>query len=485
MNISTNPLRTGLALFAIGTLLLTGCKKDPVEINPTGTTTASTGYVDNWILANMRYAYYWADKIPARPDTTLAPDDFFDSILYKYNATTNPQGDRFSWIQESSADLTALLNGQTTTTGMEFDLLLRAQNSTDVVGVVIYVLPGSPADKAGFKRNDVFYSVNGTALNTTNAGIAYGSGTLTFGLATVQNGALTNTTTTRVVTPVVFQENPVFKDSVYTIGDRKIGYLMYNQFVPGPNGSTTRTYDNQVNAVFGKFKTQGVNELVLDLRYNGGGDVQSSANLASLIVKGVNGQARVPFVRMEFNPQLTADILNDPQGGTDYFYDYFSNPANNIGSQLSRLYVLTTDRTASASELIINGLRPFMTVNTVGSTTEGKNVGSFTITDKQNASNLWGLQPIAFRSYNKNNESDYWTGFTPTVSVDEPYGALYPLGDTRDALLAGAISHIRGLTTGGRIGRVNQQTVVGSSLTRKPGGSVIKLPQTITQKLVN
>lgn len=479
----THTLRTSLVLAIAGMTLLTSCKKDPVDVNPSGTTTATNGYVDNWILANMRDAYYWNTKIPANPDTTLTPDKFFGSILYKYDKTTNPLGDRFSAIRESSAELTALLNGQTTTIGMEFDLLLRAQGSTDVVGVVLYVLPGSPADKAGFKRNDIFYSVNGTALTTTNYTIAYGDGTLAFGLATAQNGALTNTTTTRSVTPVVFQENPVFKDSVYTVGDRKIGYLLYNQFVPGPNGSKVRTYDDQVTAVFGKFKAQGVNELVLDLRYNGGGDVQSSANLASLIVKGVNGQAKVPYTRTEWNATLTPYLQQ--KYGTDFFYYYFNNSANNIGSQLSRAYVLTTDRTASASELIINGLRPFMTVNTVGSTSAGKNVGSITITDDNNPKNLWGLQPIVFRSYNKNNESDYWTGFTPTVAVDEPYGALYPLGDTRDALLAGAISHIRGLTTGGRIGRVSELPVIGSSLSRKIGGSVVNAPKDVLLKLMH
>ncbi|MEZ0540980.1 S41 family peptidase [Fibrella arboris] len=487
MNISTQHLRTGLALFALGTFLLTGCKKDPVEINPTGTTTASNGYVDNWILANMRYAYYWADKIPAKPDTTLAPGDFFNSILYKYNATTNPQGDRFSWIQESSAELTALLNGQTTTAGFDFNLLLRTQGSTDVIGVVLYVLPGSPADKAGMKRGDYFYSVNGVSLTTSNYNTALNNGaaTQTYGYATVQNGALVNSTTTKTVTPVVFQENPVFKDSVYTDGTRKIGYLMYNQFVPGPNSSNSAQYDDQVNAVFGKFKQQGVNELVLDLRYNGGGSVASSTQLASLIVKGLNGQTKVPYLRTEYNAQLTKDILADPKGGTDAFYNYFTVRPNNIGNQLTRLYVLTTESTASASELIINGLRPFMTVNTIGETTYGKNVGSFTITDTDNQKNLWGMQPIIFRSYNKNNESDYWNGFTPTIAVNELSYQLVPFGDLRDPLLGTAINHMKGLTSGGRVGTTANTTVVGTSLTRKAGGMNMFITPKFNVKSIN
>lgn len=467
----THTLR-GMAIAALATTgLLSSCKKDPVEVNPTTTTTtsttattgtASTSYVNSWILANMKDYYYWNDKIPANPDLTLTPSNFFTSLLYDRANTANNQRDRFSWIQESAAELTALLSGESKTTGMDFKLVRTAQGSTDVVGVVIYVLPGSPADLAGFKRNDMFYSVNGISLTTDQATLAKAfadeSVTQTYGLAAVQNGSIVKTSTTKSVTPVVFQENPVFKDSVYTAGSKKIGYLMYNQFVPGPNGSTGSAYDDQVNAVFGKFKTQGVNELILDLRYNGGGAGTSATKLASLIVKGASG-TKVPFARQEYNSILTPALRS--QYGDDFFYYYFTNSANNIGSQLSRVYVLTTGSTASASELVINGLRPFMTVNTIGTTTYGKNVGSITISDRQNTSNKWGMQPIVLKVFNKNNESDYSTGFTPTVTVNELYGALVPLGDLRDPMLSTAINHMNGLT-GGRKGATVDLTV-GSS----------------------
>lgn len=465
------------ALTALAALALLGsCKKDPADVNPstsTGGSTASTSYINNWILSNMRDVYYWNDKIPANPDMTLAPADFFESLLYDRNNTSNPQRDRFSWIQESAAELTASLNGQTKTTGMDFTLIRTAAGSTDVVGVVTYVLPGSPADLAGIKRNDLFYSVNGINLTTDqatlNKAFADESVAQTYGFATIQNGTVTRTSTTKTVTPVVFQENPIFKDSVYTVGNRKIGYLLYNQFVPGPNGTSTATYDNQINSIFGKFKTQGVNELILDLRYNGGGYTSSSQKLASLMVKGVNGQSNALYYRTEYNSVLTAEI--NKQANKDQILNtYFTNPANNIGNQLSRVYVLTTHRTASASELIINGLRPYMTVNTIGTTSYGKNVGSFTVTDTENQQNKWGMQPIVFRSYNKNNESDYWNGFTPTVTVNEPYGSLVPLGDLRDPLLATAINHMNGLTTGGRQA-AGPDLTVGSSDDFKPGAN--------------
>ncbi|GAB3566061.1 hypothetical protein GCM10027578_14610 [Spirosoma luteolum] len=102
---------TGLSLILIGI----GCKPsgDAVTPQPATSTTTSNLTVNRWILENMRTYYYWNDKIPAAPDTTLAPDAFFDSILYDYDATLRPDGDRFSWIEESAADLTASLSGET------------------------------------------------------------------------------------------------------------------------------------------------------------------------------------------------------------------------------------------------------------------------------------------------------------------------------------------------------------------------------------
>ncbi len=480
MTKSTISLRTVLALFATGTFLLTGCKKDPVEVNPAGTgTTSSNGYVDNWILTNMRDYYYWNTKIPANPDTTKSPSDFFYSLLYDYGNTSNPQRDRFSWIQESAAELTATLNGETKTTGIDFTLVRTSSTATDVVGVVTYVLPGSPADKAGLKRNSMFYSVNGINLTTDqavlNKAFADESVTQTYGIATVQNGTIVKGTNTVSVTPVVFQENPVYKDSIYTDGARKIAYLMYNQFVPGPNSTANSIqYDDQFNAIFGKFKAQGVNEIILDLRYNGGGSVASATKLASLIVKGINGQTKVPFSRNEWNNVITP--IAQKQYGDSFFYNYFTTPTNNIGNQLSRVYVITTRRSASASELLINGLRPFMTVNTIGTTSYGKNVGSVTITDKNNTTNKWGMQPIVFRSFNKNNESDYWNGFTPTVEVTEPYGSLMPIGDLRDPLLATAVNHMKGLTGGRK--STTPDLSVGSSDDFKAGANTMytKMP---------
>lgn len=481
---SINWRSLSLATMAGATLWLTGCNR-PESVQPTTTSTTTTSGttsttnvdVNTWILTNMQNYYYWNTQIPTNPDKTKSPADFFSSLLYKYDATLRPDGDRFSWIQESAAELTASLSGAKKTSGMEFQLYIRPNTTDDVVGSVLYVLPGSPAAKAGIKRGDIFHQVDGQKLTRSNyRSLLFGTNdTRTYGFLTVQNSALVEVSGTKTVTSVVFQEDPVYMDSVYTIGSKKIGYLVYNQFIPGPNGSSVATYDQKVDAIFAKFKQQGVNELVLDLRYNPGGYVSSSLQLASLMAKNVTNSS--VYYKQDWNAILTQQY--NAQYGANWNVQNFVTKANNIGANLSRVYILTTGRTASASEMIINGLRPFMTVNTIGTTTVGKNVGSVTISDKTGKIK-WGMQPIVFKSQNAAGLSDYTAGFVPTVEVREPLNPKQ-LGDLSEALLNETIFQITGSRTARRAvtAEVSSPTIVGSSIEQKAGGSnmFIQMPK--------
>ena len=392
----------------------------------------------------MKYNYFWTDKIPANADKTVTPDKYFMSLLYDRNNTANTDRDRFSWIQESAAELKASLGGQSKTTGMEYKLYYRDNTQTGVVASVIYVLPGSPAAAAGIKRGDIISKVNGQGLTGTNYQELLQSNvdSYTFGFASLVNGALTDNTQTKQVTALVFQQDPVLLDTTYTIGGKTIGYVVYNQFIPGINPDGTnkdKTYDLKLDNIFGKFKQKGVNELVLDLRYNRGGYVSSATNLASLI--GRNIDASKVFYTQKWNGTVTA--ANNKEYGVGWNNQNFVAKATNIGGNLSRVYVLTTSSTASASELIINGLRPFMTVNTIGSTTTGKNVGSITISDNTGRIK-WGMQPITFKSANAQGFTDYAGGFTPTIEVKEPSYGMKAFGDVTEAMLSEAIFQISG-----------------------------------------
>lgn len=441
--------------------LLTGCKKDTDATTPATHSEENTP-INQWIYEQMQAYYLWTDQLPVEntTDQTLAPEDYFNSLLYAYNATSNPQGDRFSYLSSDAESLEAALNGESLTTGMQFRLFYRDNANVNVVGQVLYVLKNSPADLAGFKRGDVFTKVNGTTLTVTNySDLLYGSGTTyTFTLGTVNTttGTLDDTSTTRSVTATTFQEDPVYLDSVYTVNGKSVGYLLYNQFVSSPNGSSSNAYDNHLRQIFAHFKAAGIQELVLDLRYNPGGSGATAINLASMIVK-YSGADQV-FYREEYNTELNKYLQQ--QYGSDSFNAYFTNEANNVGNQISKVTILTSEWTASASELVINGLKPYMNVQLIGETTYGKNVGSTTLTD-DSGKIKYALQPIIVKVYNSLGQSDYTAGFTPAIVLSEPFN-LYPLGSTQEALLQTALY---GSSTSGR--QVAGIHAVASSLTQK------------------
>jgi len=410
--------------------LMPSCKKDPKDTPP-----KPSAYVQNWIYDNMKYWYFWTDNMPTNPDTTKEPEEFFYSLLYN-----GPEGDRFSWIEPNYTTLINELNGINKEAGYDFRLYLAGAGSSNIIGQITYIKKGSPAETQGLKRGDIFPEINGTKLTTSNYRDLLSATNKSYTIR-IQRFTANNQTPDydQVLTlnPIEFSENPVLMDSVYTFTGKKVGYMVYNFFSPGIGSS--KTYDQQVDAVFSKFKSNGVNEVVLDLRFNGGGAISSAINLASLLVPAYD-PSKI-FVNFQYNNQVQSDIINDPRYGSAYLHQKFVSKTGNIGNSLNRLFVLTSNGTASASELIINGLRPYMDVITIGDTTYGKNVGSITITDDQNTTNTWGMQPIVLKLTNSQGFSDYSKGFAPrpeNFDADN-YFNLKPLGDIQEPLLHRAL----------------------------------------------
>ena len=442
-----------LTLFSL-TLSISSCKKDPKE-----TPAKPNLYVQNWILANMEYYYFWNDKIPANADTTMEPEPFFYSLLYNV-----PGGDRFSWIEADYTTLQNQLNGINKEAGYDFKLYLASAGSSNVIGQITYIKKGSPAEAAGLKRGDIFPEINSTQLTTTNYRTLLGATGSSYTLR-IQRFNAANTQTPEydqiyTLNPIELAENPVLMDTVYSISGKNVGYMVYNFFSPGTG--TLNSYDQEVDNVFAKFKSGGVNEVVLDLRFNGGGAVSSAINLASLLVPGAYDPQRI-FVNFQYNSQVQSEII--AKFGAAYLHQKFTSKVSNIGSNLTRLFVLTSSGTASASELIINGLRPYIPVITVGDTTYGKNVGSITITDDKNTSNTWGMQPIVFKLTNSSGFSDYGNGFGPVAANydRDNYFILKPLGDINEPLLARALTII---TNGGKKSVQSLPNMAGTEIKR-------------------
>lgn len=416
------------------TLAFSACKKDKKD-----TPAKPNTYVQSWIYSNMKYWYYWTAQMPTNADTTMEPEAFFYSLLYK-----GANGDRFSWIEPDYTTLINQLNGVNKEAGYDFKLYLAAAGSSNIIGQITYIKKGSPAEMQGLKRGDIFPEINATKLTTTNYRQLLGATNQTYTIR-IQRFSSTDSQNpifdqVYTLNPVEFSEDPVLMDTVYTFTDKKVGYMVYNFFSPGLGSS--KTYDQEVDNVFANFKSNGVNEVVLDLRFNGGGAISSAINLASLLVPAYD-PSKI-FVNFQYNNQVQSDILNEPTLGSNYLHQKFISKTNNIGGNLSRLFVLTSHGTASASELIINGLRPYLNVITIGDTTYGKNVGSITITDDINTTNTWGMQPIVLKLTNAQGFSDYTNGFAPDPSnldIDN-YFHLLPLGDINEPLLNRALNII-------------------------------------------
>lgn len=410
------------------------CKKLTEVFPKTDDTTSTTNPnadVNGWIYDTMKSYYLWENQLTAKAstDNKLVPADYFESILVKPGEL-----DRFSWIQEDVAELTASLQGVNKVVGIRFTPFYSNTAKTKVALSVAYALKGSPADKAGIKRGDFIVKVNGSELTSENYSAAFSADNLKFTLGDYNGTEIIANAKTVDVVKAEVQTNPIQHYSIIEKGNKKIGYLVYLQFLT--------QYDADIRNVFKEFKAKGVNELVLDLRYNGGGYISSSDIISSLIVK--NLKPGTLMSKQEWNTELTSAYKS--KYGNDVFDTDWLNEPNNLGT-LNRVFVLTSTGTASASELVINNLKPYMDVILIGDHTYGKNVGSITLSDDKKRWK-WGMQPIVLRTVNSLGQSEYGTkeGFAPTVKVSDNAIPFMPFGDENETLLSVAIQRITGLS---------------------------------------
>lgn len=443
-------------------------------------------YVNQWIHEYMSALYYWNDELPAYKSSYANPEVYFETLIN--------EEDRFSAIFDDYQEIMNKLNGVTASdVGFEFELFRESSANKNVVGVVVYVKPGTTASTMGIKRGDMFRKINGKQITIDN----YSGLINTFYDATTKvtvtfsdfNGyTFVDRTPSSIVKVLNYKEDPVYLDTVYTIQNRKIGYLVYNFFTTD-SGDETMHYDLEMNNIFGKFKQENITDLVIDLRYNSGGMVTSAIHLASMLVPNLTANKVLTYT--DYNQNYT-DYFNSAEFKQQYdvnpFIDNFataievekpakhSYPVQNIGDRLQRIYFLTGRGTASASEMVINGLKPYINCVLIGDTTVGKNVGSTLVYDEENTKkNRWAMMPIILKYFNKDHQSDFTNGFVPDYLMQDDYS--HSLGDTREALLAKAISQITGVSQGVSKVKglsVSGLTVNGLWLEKKQRGLIVE-----------
>lgn len=404
--------------------------------------------IQNFIWKGMNFYYLWQADVPNLSDDRFANRQEFNTFLTGY---PNPKNlfdalrvdktiDRFSWIVSDYLELEGQLQGTTNNNGVEFGLVYKPGSTTDIFGYVRYIIPNSDAATKDIRRGDVFYGVNGTQLTISNyQTLLFGSNNdYTLNLADINGGEFTPNGKSVALTKTALDENPILLNTVINSGSHKIGYLMYNGFYSN--------YDTQLNNAFGTLKSQGITDFVLDLRYNGGGSVQTATRLASMITGQFTGQV---FAKEQWNAKIESYATN-PQSLNTLFADKIeTTPINSLN--LSKIYILTSKSTASASELVINGLKPYIEVVQIGDVTVGKNVGSVTLYDSptlskknRNPNHRYAMQPIVFKISNSANFGDYQSGLVPTYLLKETLSSLDVLGSPTEPLLNLAIGKITG-----------------------------------------
>lgn len=425
--------------------IFSGCsKEEPNQIN---------NGVNSFIWNGLNKFYLWQENIPDLSDRKFStdqqknnylaaysnPENLFESLLYQRNIV-----DKWSWIVSDYVALEQSFQGTTETTGMEFGLKRFKTNSSNVFGYVRYVVPGTDAANKGIMRGMIFTKINGTPITDKNyRDLLFSQAkSYTIHLADYNNGDPIANSTTYTLNKSSYTENPIHIAKTIEEGGKKIGYLMYNSF--------TANFDSKLNLAFSKFKTDAVKDLIIDLRYNGGGSVQSTTRLASMITGQFTGDI---FAKKRWNKKYTS-IVNSPEAFIDRFPDKIGSSEIINSLKLTNIYFITSGSSASASELIIIGLLPHVNVKTVGTKTRGKYVGSVTLYDSPsffksgvNTSHKWAMQPIVLEIVNKNNYNDK-DGIDPTVNISEDYGNLGILGNKSEPLLARTLDLI---TTGKRI----------------------------------
>jgi len=438
------PFKTGI-LFLFTLFLLVSCSEDIDDVPQPASSLAIKDFI--WKAMNVFYLYKSdvANLGDNRFKSTSDLDiflNYFPSPEALFEGIQSDQ-DGFSFITANYIELEQLFSGISTSNGMEFGLHKYPNGSDNVYGTVRLVLPGTDAENKAITRGMLFNTINDQQLTLANFSELIGLNSYTIGLATRDGEVITPTEEFIALTKKEYTENPIFKEEVITRDGKKIGYLMYTGFVGD--------FDHQLNAVFGRFKTEAIDELVLDLRYNGGGSVRSAIDLSSMITGQFTGEV---FSTENWNAGIQEVLASsDPDRLVNLFKDRLKDGATAINSlELTRVYVLATGSSASASELVINGLNPYIDVIHIGDSTRGKFQASVTLYDSPNffKSNInrnhtYAIQPLVLKSANKLGFTDFVDGLTPDITLEEDVTNMGVLGDPEEPLLKAAIDLI---TTG-------------------------------------
>ncbi len=419
-------------------ILLAGCSRLIHPGGETPATPAETVYYANIMACNCMKGYYlWEKEVSQELDAWQTGEDPVAKVrAVRYKDKQGNDIDRWTELMEDCSSFVSSVSGNGRTYGFDF-VLYRQDNY--VIPQVTFTYEDSPARNAGLQRGDVILALDGERLTLDNYAevltekIYDHPSSLSLDMA---DGRKVN------MLSVQMYSNPVNEVKILQAGDKKLGYLHFANF--------TEEAVHALKDAFARFKENGIEELVLDLRYNTGGYVSTAIALASMIAPREQVSAQAIFNQSVYNRNL-AEFMSDEERFKEEYLDV--NPG------IRHLWVIVTGHSASASESLICGLLPYMDVTLVGTQTYGKFCGGYLITAKDwyeslaeegpdldcqkglEATDGWGIYVIASRYADCKGVTRSMPSGIPVdrEALDDPNDG-YALGDPSESMLSVVLS---------------------------------------------
>lgn len=375
-----------------------------------------------WMYETMQKEYLYYQDMPEKKSLNFfkKPSDFLSSMV---SSKDKKSGSTFSHID--SVYVNTRSTSQTPTFGFE-GTMIRANNGSYGIRV-LYTQENSPAKEVGLERGSIIIAANNKKINSSDLFyITSPKEAYLFTLGKLNDKGFDTLQTVQMPAPRIVENNNLYKNNILEIGGKKVAYVMYNEF---GNNDTQKLKD-----LFSQLSQEAVNDIILDLRYNPGGYV-TTAQLVSTNLAPQEAMGNT-FLKMTHN-----DIINK----TDVLNFEESLLANATPINYENLYIITSANTASASEVVINCLKPYMQgrLIQVGTATFGKNVAQQLFTDEEKAPMLEFWLTNSLLS-NSEDYSDYYTnGLQPDFEIAENFkGELGELGTEQDSLMIPILKHI-------------------------------------------